>query len=159
MFGFIAPSSRTFVHIRVEWCSDATVIVLCCNCNWEQPIAEQLDLCPIGWDNLEQFFFEFLRSMVLQLDLCPIAWDNLETIQEKIVHNNEFTDRQCQQGEGRGGFVIPQMEFKLKFFIMYLRLSMEFMCNFYHSKLFLNFISKDEENSRNLIIFWLWFFF
>ena len=32
-----------------------------------------------------------------------------------MVDDNEFTDRQCQQGEGRrGGFVIPQMEFKLK---------------------------------------------
>ena len=29
-----------------------------------------------------------------------------------MVDDNEFTDRQCQQGEG--GFVIPLMEFKLK---------------------------------------------
>ena len=33
-----------------------------------------------------------------------------------MVDDDKFSDRQCQQGEGRGGFVIPQMEFKLKRF-------------------------------------------
>ena len=31
-----------------------------------------------------------------------------------MADDNEFTDRQCQQGKGRAGFVIPQMEFKVK---------------------------------------------